>query len=66
MDNAHKYFAQVQGQLGGIKIEECNLAIYTTTRIHSIPTKFDKPYNLNMGAIIYLFIEMFFFWRPSL
>ena len=52
MDSAHKYFAQVQGQLGGIKIEECNLAFYTTTEIHIIPIKFDKPYNLNMEAII--------------
>ena len=28
MDSAHKYFAQVRGQLGVTKTEECNLAIY--------------------------------------
>ena len=28
MDSTHKYFAQVRGQLGVTKIEECNLAIY--------------------------------------
>ena len=31
IDSAHKYFAQVQGQLGSIEIEECNSAIFTTT-----------------------------------
>ena len=44
MDSAHKYFAQVQGQLGVTKFEECNLATYTATGIHSIPIKFDKPH----------------------
>ena len=28
MDSAHKYFAQVRGQLSVTKIEVCNLAIY--------------------------------------
>ena len=44
MDSAHKYFAQVQGQLGITKIEECHLEFYTTKEIHSILIKFDKLY----------------------
>ena len=50
MDSAHKYFAQVQGQLGVTKIEECDFVIYTTKGIHSIPIKFDKLYYKIMEA----------------
>ena len=40
----HKYFAQIQGQLGIVGCSKCELVVFTTKGIHVIDVPFDVDY----------------------
>ncbi|XP_076080580.1 uncharacterized protein LOC143051582 [Mytilus galloprovincialis] len=48
LKKSHKYFSQIQGQMGICKYENCDLVIYLLNDFLTVEVKFDKLYWENM------------------
>ena len=60
LDRNHKYFAQIQGQLGIVCCSKCELIVFTTKGIHVIDVPFDVDYYNYMTAVLKRFVTQYF------
>ena len=60
LDKNHKYFSQIQGQLGIAGCSKCELIVFTTKGIHVIGVPFDVDYYNYITAVLKHFVTQYY------